>query len=81
VGRPDLQAFTGALQGQQAECGVFITTRRFSADARSLIACASGSCSSTVEGFAELMIMHNVGTQDESTFVLKRIDEDFFEQP
>jgi restriction endonuclease Mrr len=28
---------------------------------------------------AELMILHNVGVQDESTFVLKRLDEDFFD--
>lgn len=33
-----------------------------------------------IDWVAELMILHNVGVQDESTFVLKRIDEDFFEQ-
>jgi hypothetical protein len=33
VGRPDIQAFVGALHGAQASRGVFITTSRFSADA------------------------------------------------
>ena len=33
VGRPELQAFAGALQGAQASRGVFITTSHFSRDA------------------------------------------------
>jgi restriction system protein len=28
---------------------------------------------------AELLVLHNVGVQDEETFTLKRVDEDFFE--
>jgi restriction system protein len=27
----------------------------------------------------ELMVLHNVGVQEEQTFTLKRVDEDFFE--
>lgn len=34
VGRPDIQQFAGALQGQRARKGVFLTTSAFSADAR-----------------------------------------------
>lgn len=34
VGRPDLQAFVGALHGNQANQGVFITTARFSSGAQ-----------------------------------------------
>jgi restriction endonuclease Mrr len=34
VGRPDIQAFVGALHGAQASRGVFITTSRFSSEAR-----------------------------------------------
>ena len=37
VGRPDIQAFVGALHGQQADRGVFITTSRFSNDARAYV--------------------------------------------
>ncbi|MBM7860750.1 restriction system protein [Lentzea nigeriaca] len=81
VGRPDIQAFVGALHGQQADRGVFITTSRFSADARSYVERIPNRIV-LIDGrrLAELMILHNVGVQDESTFVLKRVDEDFFEQ-
>lgn len=81
VGRPDIQAFVGALHGQQADRGVFITTSRFSAEARSYVERIPNRIV-LIDGrrLAELMILHNVGVQDESTFVLKRIDEDFFEQ-
>jgi len=34
VGRPEVQAFAGALQGAGASRGVFITTSRFTSDAR-----------------------------------------------
>jgi restriction system protein len=27
----------------------------------------------------ELMVLHNVGVQEEQVFILKRVDEDFFE--
>lgn len=82
VGRPDIQAFVGALHGQQADRGVFITTSRFSADARTYVERIPNRIV-LIDGrrLAELMILHNVGVQDESTFVLKRVDEDFFEQP
>src|SRR5690606_20217340 len=33
VGRPDLQKFAGALQGQRARKGIFITTSAFSREA------------------------------------------------
>lgn len=81
VGRPDIQGFVGALHGQQADRGVFITTSRFSAEARSYVERLPNRIV-LIDGrrLAELMILHNVGVQDESTFVLKRIDEDFFDQ-
>lgn len=80
VGRPDIQAFVGALHGQQADRGVFITTSRFSADAQAYVDRIPNRIV-LIDGrrLAELMILHNVGVQDESTFVIKRVDEDFFE--
>ena len=38
VGRPEIQKFAGALQGQRARKGVFITTSNFSSDARQFVA-------------------------------------------
>lgn len=80
VGRPDVQAFVGALHGQQADRGVFITTSRYTTDAESYVGKIPNRIV-LIDGkrLAELMILHNVGVQDESTFVLKRLDEDFFE--
>jgi len=80
VGRPALQAFVGALHGQQADRGVFITTSAFSREAveyvrylRERIILVDG------RRLADLMVLNNVGVQDEQTFTLKRLDEDFFE--
>jgi restriction system protein len=81
VGRPDIQAFVGALHGHGADSGVFITTSSFSGAA---IAYADKIPYRIVlidgQRLAELMILHNVGVQVESTFVLRQLDEDFFEQ-
>ncbi|MGH3584767.1 MAG: restriction endonuclease, partial [Pseudonocardia sp.] len=81
VGRPDIQAFVGALHGQQADRGVFITTSRFSADAGAYVEKIPNRIV-LIDGrrLAELMILHNVGVQEETTVVLKRLDEDFFDQ-
>ncbi|MDR7304220.1 restriction endonuclease [Haloactinomyces albus] len=80
VGRPDIQAFVGALHGVQADRGVFITTSRFSQEARDYVERIPNRII-LIDGhrLAELMLLYNVGVQDERTFVLKRIDEDFFE--
>ena len=81
VGRPDIQAFVGALHGQQADRGVFITTSRFSNDALTYVERIPNRIV-LIDGrrLVDLMILHNVGVQDESTSVLKRLDEDFFDQ-
>lgn len=80
IGRPDLQAFVGALSGVQADRGVFITTSRFSAEATAFVERVPSRIV-LIDGrrLAQLMILHNVGVQVENTFVLKRIDEDFFD--
>ncbi len=82
VGRPDIQGFVGALHGAQADGGVFITTSRFSHDAHEYadkvaarVILIDGSA------LARLLVQHNIGVQEHETFVLKRLDEDFFEQP
>ncbi len=37
VGRPDVMQFAGALQAQKASKGIFITTSRFTDDARGYV--------------------------------------------
>jgi restriction system protein len=80
VGRPEIQAFVGALHGAQADRGAFIATSRFTADATEYAERVAARLV-LIDGLqlAELMVLHNVGVQNEETFTLKRIDEDFFE--
>jgi restriction system protein len=79
VGRPEIQRFVGALIGQRARKGVFITTSTFSADARSYV---SGIESKVVliDGaeLAALMVDYNVGVTVVTTYDVKRIDSDYF---
>lgn len=80
VGRPAIQAFVGALAGNQANQGVFITTSRFSADARGY----AESIPTRVilvdgERLTRLMIRYGVGVQVKQTIQIVEVDEDFFE--
>jgi hypothetical protein len=81
VGRPDIQGFVGALHGAQADRGVFITTSRFSPDAYNYAEKVSARVI-LIDGqdLAALLVKHNIGAQNAEIFVLKRIDEDFFEE-
>jgi restriction system protein len=80
VGRPEIQAFVGALQGAHADRGVFITTSRFTGEAQSYAEHVSVRLV-LIDGIrlSDLMVAYNVGVQEEQTFTLKRVDEDFFE--
>jgi restriction system protein len=79
VGRPDIQAFVGALHGAQATRGVFITTSRFSPEARDYADRVNARLV-LIDGpeLANLMIEHNCGVVVEETFTLKQVDENFF---
>jgi restriction system protein len=79
VGRPDIQAFVGALHGAQASRGVFITTSRFSREARDYADRVNARLV-LIDGpeLANLMIEHNCGVVVEETFILKQVDENFF---
>ncbi|CAG4900052.1 restriction endonuclease [Acidithrix sp. C25] len=80
VQRPDIQSFVGALQGQQANQGVFITTGRFSSGAVDY-AKSVPTRVVLIDGsrLAELMIRYRVGVQVKQTLQIVDVDEDFFE--
>lgn len=80
IGRPTMQAFVGALQGQQADRGVFITTCRFTGEALSY-ADRVGVRIIPIDGdeLADLMLKHGVGVQSGYVATLMKLDEDFFE--
>jgi restriction system protein len=80
VGRPEIQAFVGALHGNQANQGVFITSGRFSAGAREYAAnVPSRVILIDGERLAALMIRYGVGVQVKRTVHIVEVDEDFFE--
>lgn len=81
VGRPEIQKFVGALQGQRAKKGVFITTSNYTAEA---VDYASRIDTKVVlidgKQLAALMIDFDVGVSISATYVVKRIDSDYFEE-
>lgn len=80
VGRPEIQKFAGALQGQRANKGVFITTSNFTREAEDYAGIISSKIILiTGEQLAKLMVDHNVGVSQISNYELKRIDSDYFE--
>ena len=79
VGRPEIQKFVGALAGQGAKKGVFITTSRFSNEAKEYqpknetkIVLIDG------EQLADLMIDFDLAVTTTHTYQIKRIDNDYF---
>lgn len=80
VGRPEIQRFAGALQGQRARKGIFITTSTLSMDA----ATYARSLQATIvlidgRRLAELMIDAGVGVSSAEEIRILRADEDYFE--
>jgi len=80
VNRPEIQKFAGALQGERASKGLFITTAQFSAGARDYAVNLHGSTIVLVDGLQmmKLMIKWNLGVSVEHTYEIKKIDTDFF---
>ena len=79
VGRPEIHKFIGALAGQGAKKGIFITTSNFTREAitytprnETKIVLIDG------EQLAQLMIDNNLGCTNQQTYELKKIDNDYF---
>lgn len=81
VGRPEIQAFYGALAGQRVRKGVFITTSAFTSEARNYAAQLSDTVV-LVDGrtLAGLMIEFGVGVTAHRTVTIPRIDSDYFDE-
>ena len=81
VGRPEIQKFVGALQGQRAKKGVFITTSTYTAEA---VDYASRIDTKVVlidgKQLSGLMIDFDVGVSASASYVVKRVDSDYFEE-
>ncbi len=81
VGRKEIQSFVGALAGQQAHKGVFITTGEFADTSYAFVkSIAQKVVLIDGERLAELMIEHNVGVSRSHSYEVKRVDSDYFEE-
>jgi len=79
VGRPEIQKFAGALQGQRARKGIFITTSNFSREAYDY-ASRIESKIVLIDGdqLVQYMIDHNIAVSPIIKYEIKRIDLDYF---
>jgi restriction system protein len=81
VGSPEVRDFIGALAGKRARKGVLITTSKFSKDA---INCAANLEKNVIlvdgDRLSELMFEYGLGVTTESTYHVKRIESDFFDE-
>lgn len=73
--------FAGALQGQRANKGIFITTSKFTGDALGYVS-QIGSKIVLIDGeqLSQLMIDHDVGVSVVSVYPVKKVDADYFEE-
>lgn len=79
VGRPEIQAFYGALAGQRANKGVFITTSGYTAQAIDFARSVERIVLVDGPRLAELMMDHEVGVSARSIKVPK-LDSDYFDE-
>ncbi len=79
VGRPELQKFVGALAGQGAKKGIFITTSNFTKEAIEYTP-RNETKIVLIDGhqLAQLMIDYNLGCTPQQTYEVKKLDSDYF---
>lgn len=81
VGRPVVQGFAGSLEGVRARRGVLITTSSFTADAKDYIRQIEKKIV-LIDGptLAALLIQHDVAVTLESSYAVKKVDQDYFDE-
>lgn len=82
IGRPEIQKFVGALAGQGASKGLFITTAQFTKEACEYAKKQHTTKIVLVDGetLAKLMIEYNLGVSTEAVYRIKRLDSDYFSE-
>jgi restriction system protein len=80
VGRPEVQAFAGSMEGIRARKGVLLTTASFSRDAEDYITHIERKIV-LIDGqhLAQLMIDHDIGVATDRAYVIKKLDLDYFD--
>jgi len=79
ISRPEIQKFVGALEGKNAQKGVYITTGKFSAPAKEYVKNLKSKIV-LIDGkqLAQYMIDFNVGVSRRQIYEVKKIDMDYF---
>lgn len=81
VSRIDIQSFAGALQGQRARKGIFITTSTFTREAREYVTKIDVKIA-LIDGeeLAQMMIDHDLGVNKVGSYEIKKLDSDYFNE-
>lgn len=81
VGRPEIHKFIGALAGQGAKKGIFITTSYFTKEANEYQP-KNDTKIVLIDGkkLADLMIEYGVGVTTKFNYEVKKMDSDYFEE-
>lgn len=81
VGRPEIQNFAGSLEGQRGRKGVFITTSTFTPGAREYVSRIEKKIILIDGGeLAKLCVDFGVGVVNQNSFVVKKLDTEFFSE-
>jgi restriction system protein len=77
IGRPEIQKFVGALVGQGAQKGLFISTAQFTREAQNYAKNQSAAKVVLVNGdkleLAKLMIEYDLGVSTQNTYAIKKM--------
>ena len=81
-GRPEVQAFAGALQGSRSTKGVFITTSKFTRDAIDYARSLANVTIVLIDGMqlAEYMYQYGLGVEIRDEFAIKDLDESYWDE-
>jgi len=81
VGRPEIQKFVGALHGQRARKGIFITTSNFSKEAQDYVPTIDTKIV-LIDGeeLSQLMFDNDIGVSRLTSYEIKKMDTDYFSE-
>ncbi len=80
VGRPEVQAFAGSLEGVRARKGILITTSQFTGTAKEYVSHIEKKIV-LIDGdrLTQYMIDYGIAVTSVDTYVVNKIDDDYFE--
>jgi restriction system protein len=80
IGRPSIQQFVGSLNERKSKRGVFITTSKFSQEAKDYVEKVDSRVV-LIDGLrlVELMYQYNLGVESSQVFEIKTINSDYFQ--